>query len=791
MKKLITLVLLGTIAVRGFAQSVSVPSIDSKEYEALKKNGKMPANIQYTHPKTFTPSLEDLKNAGAIIHAMPPEGGCGCYKAPDGTYTLAMAPNDDGSTSEIPIPFTFCLYGANYNSIYINNNGNISFGTSYSSFSSNPFPDPSFIMVAPFWADVDTRGTGTVKYKITSTAVYVNWDAVGYYSEYTDKVNTFQLIITDGTDPVLPEGDNVAFCYKDMQWTTGDASGGMTTGFGGTLEGAYPATVGLNRGDGIGYVQIGRFAYPGAAFDGGYGADDGVDWLDNQSIYFNSCSGTNFAPIPSINPPLIGGGAGCDTLRVCGTGDTLLISTLFLAPELGQTTSIAIDLHGTPGATIISNDTGNTASAVVQIIASPGAAGDHVFTFVATDNGTPPQSTTVNINVFIDTTGLAGFNPHITGVTKVCEGAALTLHVEPTTYDAYSWSTGSLTDSAVIHAGGLYWVTAREGLCSKTTSVNVGTNPLPVPNILGPLFSCNTTFTTLSVESPSLYPQVAWSNAVIGDSITVLSGIYAVTVTDTNGCKGSDTVHVLDINPVVSILGVSDFCPGVGVTLIANPSIAPGAQYAWSNSVATQNDTVQTTGTYVITVSYSNGCTAVDSATVTEYDGPVAAFSTSPPATTAAMNSITFTDLSTIASGSIAAWNWNFGDGSATSTSTLQNPTHSYAIDGTYHVSLAVQSNNGCWDTVYFDYVIASDVMVPNVFTPNNDGKNDFLAFKNLEFFPGTSIAVYNRWGEKVYSNSDYHNDWDGGGHSDGIYYFVLTGPKLKETKLGFVELIK
>src|SRR5207249_11537167 len=54
------------------------------------------------------------------------------FRSPDGTYTLAMAPNDDGSTASIAIPFTFCLYGTNYTSLFINNNGNISFGSSYS-----------------------------------------------------------------------------------------------------------------------------------------------------------------------------------------------------------------------------------------------------------------------------------------------------------------------------------------------------------------------------------------------------------------------------------------------------------------------------------------------------------------------------------------------------------------------------------------------------------------------------------------------------------------------------------
>jgi hypothetical protein len=66
------------------------------------------------------------------------------------------------------------------------------------------------------------------------------------------------------TDPMLPNGNNVAFCYGDMQWTTGSASQGGTGGFGGV-----PSTVGVNKGDGTNFIQIGRFdASQVHAYDG-------------------------------------------------------------------------------------------------------------------------------------------------------------------------------------------------------------------------------------------------------------------------------------------------------------------------------------------------------------------------------------------------------------------------------------------------------------------------------------------------------------------------------------------
>ncbi len=782
-KHLLSLILLGAFAFQGFSQTTKPPTTDSKEYEQMKLQGKIPEGMNITNAKSFAPTLEDLKRLG-VTHKIA-SSGCGCYQAPDATYTLAMAPNDDGSTASITIPFSFCLYGTSFTSLFINNNGNVSFGTSFSTFSASGFPSSSFQMVAPFWGDVDTRGTGTVQFKITPTAMYVNWQAVGYFNTMTDKVNTFQLIITDGTDPILPAGNNIAFCYGDMQWTTGSASSGVG-GFGGV-----PATVGVNKGDGVNFIQMGRFDQPGAAYDGPYGANDGVSWLDNQSFYFNSCTGNNIAPIASINPPLLGGGGACDTLKVCGVNDTLIVSALFLSPELGQTTNIAVNLYGTPGFSVINNIPGNSATADVQIIASAANAGLNVITFTATDDGTPAGVTVVNVNIFVDTTGFAAFNPLINGVLDFCQGGSTTLNVTPTTYDAYLWNSGSTGFSIVADSSGQYYCTARKNGCFKTVLVDVVEHPLPTPVILGDLFTCFSNPTTLYVDSASLYSPFLWSNASTNSSINVLNGTYTVTVTDSFGCVGtSPPVNVVNANPAVTISGVAPFCPGDGITLTAVPTIPVGASYSWSTSDTTNTTTVNSTGDVIVTINYTNGCSTADTVSIIQFSSPTAEFTSSPLGVSNPSTTVNFSDLSSVPSpATITTWVWNFGDSTGVFYTT-QNPTHVYNLNGTYVVTLAVQSSNGCWDTIRHEYTIVSNIEAPNVFTPNNDGKNDLLIFKNLEFFPNSSLTVFNRWGNKVFEKTDYQNNWNGGGQKDGVYYYILSAPKLEKPLTGYVQIL-
>lgn len=223
----------------------------------------------------------------------------------DGTYTQILGANDDGYSAEIACPFTFDLYGVSYNSFWINNNGNITFDGGYSSYTPWGFPIAGYPMLAPFFADVDTRGAGSgyVWYKLEPHRVIVTWDHVGYFNMGVDRLNTFQVIFTDGTDPAIGLGNNVAFSYGDLAWTTGSASGG-TGGLGGT-----PATVGINGGDGVLYSQTGRFDHEGYDYDGAYDNNDGIDWLDWVIFYYDASGAeATLTVLPTtIDNPIIPG----------------------------------------------------------------------------------------------------------------------------------------------------------------------------------------------------------------------------------------------------------------------------------------------------------------------------------------------------------------------------------------------------------------------------------------------------------------------------------------------------
>ena len=333
-------------------------------------------------------SFTTVTFGGALLCSGPATPGDPCQR------------NDDDFT-QIPLSlgWTFTMYGQAFNSVYINNNGNVSFGAGFCEYTSTGFPVSGFPMVAPFWSDVDTRAalSGVVHYRLDANRLVVIWDHVGYYGAHDDKLNTFELIMTDGTDPTIGVGNNVCFCFDDMQWTTGDASLGIG-GFGGV-----PATVGVNKGNGVDFFQVGRFGDPGLAYDGPGGATDGVDYLDNRTFCFDVAgAATNQPPLATGFPP-------SRTVTVC-LGDSLRLETAFTSPEVGQTTTTDVNMDGLPPArSSIVNEPGNPSSQILRYTPVTAEVGSNfTVTYTATDDGTPPASTTVTLLIQVracDTSG--------------------------------------------------------------------------------------------------------------------------------------------------------------------------------------------------------------------------------------------------------------------------------------------------------------------------------------------------------------------------------------------------
>lgn len=105
---------------------------------------------------------------------------------------------------------------------------------------------------------------------------------------------------------------------------------------------------------------------------------------------------------------------------------------------------------------------------------------------------------------------------------------------------------------------------------------------------------------------------------------------------------------------------------------------------------------------------------------------------------------------------------------------------------GTYTVE--VQDANGCYLALTAVVPLDTDIYIPNIFTPNEDGFNDTFFIRNLP--AGAELVITNRWGKQVYETSDYKNDWDGKDVGDGIYFYKLKGTE-GDALTGWVEVLR
>ena len=147
---------------------------------------------------------------------------------------------------------------------------------------------------------------------------------------------------------------------------------------------------------------------------------------------------------------------------------------------------------------------------------------------------------------------------------------------------------------------------------------------------------------------------------------------------------------------------------------------------------------------------------------------------------------VNFTNTS---SSDVTSFHWYFGNNDAASG--LTNPSYTFSDTGSYIIILTGINANSCVDTA--QGIVLVEFEIPNVFTPNGDGKNDIFMFPYYSVTDFNAV-IYNRWGRKVYEWNNPAEGWDGGDSKDGTYYYVMRAIGLDGNnidKSGHVTLLR
>ncbi len=491
-----------------------------------------------------------------------------------------------------------------------------------------------------------------------------------------------------------------------------------------------------------------------------------------------SCSNTAVATVTNggtivvnVNSPTVCAG---QTATLTATGGTSYVWTAGATPT-GVNTATA-----TPAATTTYTVTGSTGS----------CSG----TAVATVTVNPLPITVVN-------------SP------AICAGATANLVAGGAT--TYAWSAGATvtgvnTADASPAVTTTYTVTGTSLGCTATAVSTVTISPAPTSNAGPDILICtgnigNLGFAGTAGDTYLWTPAIGLSSTTASNPTVTLinpgpgssSSTYTVTTTNTaSGCTSTDMV-VVTVDPVQTANAGSaqSLCFGSSVVLggavggSATGGTWSGGTGTFSPNANTLNatytpsaaDTIGGSVTLTLTSTSSSSCPfASSNVTLSFYPSPIVAFSSTPPGCPPLC--VNFTDLSTVAGGTIVGWLWNFGDStSASNTSILQNPSHCYNNSGFYNVSLTVTSNNGCSSTLLISQFVQVFAVPTAAFTATPPSSTIFDGLITFTDQSSTSTGTIVSW------------SWDFGDGAtsttqNNVHQFPVTSPGVYNVTLTVVN---
>ncbi|HEY8783523.1 MAG TPA: gliding motility-associated C-terminal domain-containing protein [Mucilaginibacter sp.] len=315
---------------------------------------------------------------------------------------------------------------------------------------------------------------------------------------------------------------------------------------------------------------------------------------------------------------------------------------------------------------------------------------------------------------------------------------------------------------------------------SPPLTVNV--NPLPVVPAFAPQIICEGNTLTLAASGGATYtwtgpnmPPTSQNPLIINNVSPANAGTYTVVAMSDSGCVAAPVEAKVTVVPKV----VPTISPSVTICAGDSTQLASsgGLYYKWSPSTGLNNDSIpnpiarplQAT-TYTVHISNGGCVDSTKTVTVTVNQIPVA---------NAGSNITLFEGQSAKLNGTeqgddITGYYW-------TPSTFLDNPNSLTPLttptDNTTYTLHVISKTCGTATSSIFVRVYKK-ITIPNTFSPNNDGINDYWAIKELFTYPDCSVMVYSRYGQQVYQSRGYASPWDGSFSGSplpqGTYYYII-----------------
>ncbi|MGL5891474.1 MAG: gliding motility-associated C-terminal domain-containing protein [Bacteroidia bacterium] len=515
------------------------------------------------------------------------------------------------------------------------------------------------------------------------------------------------------------------------------------------------------------------------------------------------------------------------TFTVIGTNNAGCADTSFVTVTVTPPPSVSATASASPicaGGTSTLTATAQSSTTYTWL---PGPASGS--TYPVSPLVTTTYTVTANTNGCIDTASVTVVVDPVQSITAgpdfdICPGTQGTISVpQQAVGSTYTWTgpaiIGSSSSSSITvqptnsPANYTITVTSPNGCISvDVVQVTVLTGP-NVTAVAGDYTLCqgaNTVLTAAGAATFQWIPNVALGSPSSG---TTTAGppnntTYTVIGTDANGCTDTAMVNITILPlPEIYMETTPSECGDSTGTITFQAALAGTGPFTYQIGSQTYNSLPITglpQGTYFVTTTDANGCQNTGPITV----GVVNTATISATASTIFGTAPLAVNFGANGSPGMNNFAWTFGD-SAQTSSNLQNPSFTYTSPGVYTVYLSGWNDNqGCEriTTIVITVVEEAQVIIPNVFSPNGDGRNDELQL-DVTGVKNINVQIHNRWGNIVYDGNvsglsggqQQVTVWNGntnGGNTaeDGVYYytFIIEGYDQKiYNYASFVHLLK
>ncbi|HEY0175419.1 MAG TPA: gliding motility-associated C-terminal domain-containing protein, partial [Pedobacter sp.] len=382
---------------------------------------------------------------------------------------------------------------------------------------------------------------------------------------------------------------------------------------------------------------------------------------------------------------------------------------------------------------------------------------------------------------------------------NICESSSFTFNTDSHPGYTYKWFkddleiTGQSNNYYVARSAGTYRVEVSNcaGYYKSSASVKVNLEVLPLPVITADKQDyCKGEAAVLTVNNPEAFHIRWYLNEIeqpdFADHTTltaITQGGYRAVFENSNYCSKTSAVFNFtphDIPEALITRSINrSLCYGETVSL--STATLNGAVYRWNTGETTPAITVRTSGTYFVEVTSEFGCTKKSN----EIDVVVRdQLLLSKPADVK-ICTIAGEQVRLTAEPGYAVYTWNGHRG---------NDFLDVNTPGQY--TLEVEDANGCKaNTVFIVLPWCKDVVMPNTFSPNGDGTNDFWTVGGLENDPGATIRIYTRNGSLVFEGRGSKPVWDGRYKGSdlpvGVYYYLISTRNSLKPLTGWVTIIR